>query len=162
MKEARSSGKGLWSETARWQRVVSRKRRISGMTPTVDTVRRDGLQPMPQSEVRTSQQRRMASVLSKGSPMPMKTMLVSWEDSGTESIWFIISAADRLPDQPCLPVMQKRQFMRQPTWHETQRVARSSSGMKTVSTRPCSVSKRYLAVPSCDRADHTGAARPSS
>ena len=40
----------------------------------------------------------------------------------------------RFPSNPCLPVWQNKQFILQPTCDETQRVARSLSGMYTVST----------------------------
>ena len=52
--ESRSSGKGSWRLTARWQRCSSRKRRSAGSTPMVLTVMRLGLQPKPQGAVRTS------------------------------------------------------------------------------------------------------------
>ena len=106
---------------------------MPGIRPTLDTVMRRGLQANPQSAVRISQVRRISRVLSKGSPMPMNTMLVRRSTSGIPHIWFMISAAVRLPLQPCLPVMQNWQFILQPTWQDTQRVPRSSSGIKTVS-----------------------------
>ena len=49
--------------------------------------------------------------------------------SGNELIWLIIWLDVRLAVKPCLPVMQNLQFILQPTWEETQSVARSSSGI---------------------------------
>ncbi len=55
-----------------------------------------------------------ASRLSNGSPIPMKTILVSFRNSGTLRIWFNISSVERFARKPCRPVMQKRQPMRHP------------------------------------------------
>ena len=134
MMARRSCGTGLWRLMARWHWLSSMKRFRPGMMPTEETVMRLGLQPRPQSEVRMLQTARTASRLSMGSPMPMKTTLVSCSNSGMEKSWLRMSPADSEPWKPCCPVTQKRQPILQPTWHEMQRVARSSSGMKTVST----------------------------
>ena len=78
-------------------------------------------------------------------------MFVSFSISGSEYIWFNMSATDKLPSNPCFPVWQKRQFILQPTCDDTQRVARSSSGIYTVSTNfPLSVGNKYFIVPSLE------------
>jgi hypothetical protein len=46
--------------------------------------------------------------------------------------------------------MQNTQFILQPTWHDTHKVARSSSGINTVSIAPFGVENRYFLVPSSD------------
>ena len=81
----------------------------------------------------------------------MNTMLVSLSRSGREYIWLRISVALKFPSKPCLPVWQKRQFILQPICEDTQSVARSSSGIYTVSTNfPLSVGNKYLIVPSLE------------
>ena len=102
----------------------------------------------------------MDNRLSNGSPIPIKTILVSFALSGIDNIWFVISLDVRLPDQPCFPVMQNKQFILQPTWHDTHSVALSSSGMYTVSILPCSVLNKYFVVPSILSALHIGSDRP--
>ena len=57
----RSSGKGLCSDTARWQRCPSRYFFSAGSTPIVLTVMRLGLQAKPQGAVSTSMARLTAS-----------------------------------------------------------------------------------------------------
>jgi hypothetical protein len=84
-----------------------------------------------------------------GSPMPMKTMLLtkrppslgtkapsggvrpgqSPSRSRATTSWAAISAPERLRTRRCVPVWQKLQVSVQPTWLETQRVPRSTSGM---------------------------------
>ena len=84
--------------------------------------------------------------------------------------WFRMSAASRLPWKPCLPVMQKRQPMRQPAWELTQSVLRSPSGIITASTEDSSgpegrsqtTGNRYLRVPSEEVTDAEGAQVPRS
>ena len=117
--------------------------------PTLLTVIRLGLHAYPHSAVSICVVRNTLSRLSIGSPWPMNTMFVSDSRSGNAYIWFRMSAAVRCPSKPCLPVWQNKQFMRQPTWHDTHSVARSWSGMYTVSTNlPEAVGNRYFIVPS--------------
>ena len=74
----------------------------------------------------------------------------------------MISPEDKFPLKPCLPVIQKRQSILQPTCEEMQSVARSLSGIKTASTRPpVETAKRYLRVPSFESWLITGAVRPT-
>ena len=125
----RSSWKGLCRLTARWTFVSRRNRSNWGTTPAVETVMRVGDHPNPHSEVSISSARSTLSVLSSGSPMPMKTKFVRRSRSGSEMIWLSISAAVSECCSPCRPVAQKRQPMRHPACDETQSVARSPSGM---------------------------------
>ena len=90
---------------------------------------RVGDQPKPHSEVRMSSARSTLSALSSGSPIPMKTRLVSRSNSGSETIWLRISAVVSEWMSPCRPVAQKAHPMRHPACEETQSVARSPSGM---------------------------------
>jgi len=99
--------------------------------------------------------------LSSGSPIPMKTMLLTRvpNSSWMWRTWSMISYGMRLRAKPPLPVAQKVQRMGQPTWEEMHAVSRlvaspsSSLGMPTVSTtRPsCSLSSS-LVVPHGDLA----------
>ena len=68
-------------------------------------------------------------MLSNGSPIPMTTMFVSVCESGMENIWLRISAAERLPEKCCFPVIQKAHAILHPTCVEMQIVARELSGM---------------------------------
>ena len=171
---ARCSWRGEWSEMARWHSLSLRKRSSFLGMPTELTVIRLGLQPHPQGAVRISVARSTASRLSIGSPCPMNTMLVSLSVSGRAYIWFRISPAVRFPSNPCLPVWQKRQFILHPTCDETQSVALSPSGIKTVSTkrvefvatesRPTGkhlAGNRYLMVPSTERWQSMGSIAPT-
>ena len=108
-----------------------------------------GLHPNPQGAVSMSMTRRTLSQLSRGSPIPMNTVLVSTAVSSTSMNWERISAGVRSPCHPPRPVMQKRQPIRQPFWEETQRVLRSLSGIITAST-PGPKGKRYFLVPSAE------------
>ena len=129
MISARSCGKGLCRLTARCTWVASRNRSSREATPAVETVIRVGDQPNPHAEVRTSSAGSRLSRLSSGSPMPMKTTLVSRSRSGSDPIWLRISFVERECWSPCRPVAQKRQPIRQPACDEMQSVARSPSGM---------------------------------
>ena len=108
-----------------------------------------GLQPKPHGAVSTSIARRTLSQLSSGSPMPMKTALVSEAASSISINCESISAGVRLPCQPCRPVMQKRQPIRHPICEETHTVCLSPSGIITAST-PGPNGKRYFLVPSAE------------
>ena len=126
---ARSSWKGLCRLTARCTFVLSSNRRNSGTTPAVESVMRVGDQPKPHSAVRMSSALSTLSVLSSGSPMPMKTSFVSVSRSGRETIWLRISAAVSECCSPCRPVAQNLHPMRHPACDETQSVALSPSGI---------------------------------
>lgn len=138
---------------------VSSARRFSSRSfPIDDTVMRFGLHARPHGAVSISMAFSTASRLSIGSPMPMNTRLVSRSLPGTDSTWLIMPVVVRLPWNPWRPVIQNWQFMRQPAWELTQRVARSASGMNTASmSRPPTPSNRYLAVPSTDMLSAVGA-----
>ena len=128
----------------------------------LDTVMRFGLHASPHLAVSTSITCNTASALSIGSPIPINTTLVSVSVSGMLIIWLMISAGVRLPWNPCRPVMQKVQPMRQPFCDEMHRVARSPSGIYTLSTAfPSLVAKRYFTVPSMLRCSCIGAYRPT-
>ena len=106
------------------------------------------------------------SKLASGSPMPMNTILVSGVraslriQSRTAHTWLTISAVVRLRRKPMAPVRQKVQPMAQPTWEETHRVLRSSSGMSTDSiTAPSSRRKANLTAPSPERSTRASAKR---
>src|SRR5574344_1795651 len=71
-----------------------------------------------------------------------------------------MSVEVKLPLQPCFPVMQNTQFILQPTWHDTHKVARSSSGINTVSIAPFGVENRYFLVPSSDFTVWLGTCNP--
>jgi len=90
---------------------------------------RVGDQPKPHSEVMISSARSTLSVLSSGSPMPMKTTFVRLSRSGSETIWLRISAVVSECCSPCRPVAQNLHPMRHPACDETHNVARSPSGM---------------------------------
>ena len=81
----RSSWKGLWSDMARWHCEESRNRRVPSISPEVETVMRRGDRASPQSEVSMSIARNTSPILSKGSPIPIKTIFVMWVASSTES-----------------------------------------------------------------------------
>src|SRR5512133_2248480 len=98
-------------------------------SPTVLTVIRVGLQPYPHSEVSISRLLSNSVVLSRGSPIPMKTIFVSLLNSGRLLNWLSISFEVRLPWNPCFPVMQNIQPILHPDWDETHIVALSSSGI---------------------------------
>ena len=115
----------------------------------VERVTRLGLQPNPQSEVSTSIALITLPKLSRGSPIPIKTAFVSSAASSMAMNWERMSATVRLPWNPCRPVMQNLQPIRQPACEETQRVFLSSSGIITASTAlPSPTGKRYFFVPS--------------
>ena len=126
---ARSSGIGWCRLIARWHSLSSRKRTRPLQSPTLDTVMRRGLHAYPHSAVSACVARNTLSRLSNGSPWPMNTMFVSVSRSGSEYIWFRMSAAGREFIKPCRPVMQKAHFILHPTWHDTHSVARLPSGM---------------------------------
>src|SRR3990170_3558987 len=97
------------------------------------------------------------SKLSSGSPIPIRTTLVTARSPfgpaprarRASHSWEMISASVRLRLKPWRPVAQKLQFSAQPTWVETHNVPRPSSGMKTVSTAvPSSSCSSHLRVPS--------------
>src|SRR5574344_189997 len=136
---------------ARWHSLSSRNRFRPFFSPTLLTVMRLGLHAHPSAEVSISVALNTLSRLSKGSPCPMNTTLVSLSLSGNEYIWFNMSAAVRFPSKPCLPVWQKMQFILHPTCDDTQSVALSFSGINTVSTNlPSDVGNKYFTVPSLD------------
>ena len=106
-----------------------------------------------------------SSQLSRGSPMPMKTVFVSSAASSMPKNWDRMSAADRFPWNPCRPVMQNLQFILHPAWEDTQRVLRSPSGIITASTALSGLpptGNRYLLVPSDEVAFPSGRATPTS
>ena len=74
-------------------RDLSSSRSRFGATPAVETVMRVGDHPMPHSDVSASSERSTSSMLSRGSPMPMYTMLVRVSRSGSETIWLSMSGA---------------------------------------------------------------------
>ena len=94
------------------------------------------------------------SKLSKGSPIPIITTLVTFlscapcccDSSRTANHTCpIISPVDKLRLKPCFAVEQNEQFNAHPTWEETQRVPRFASGMYTVSMQlPQSSFKSHL------------------
>jgi HAE1 family hydrophobic/amphiphilic exporter-1 len=64
---------------------------------------------------------------------------------------------------PSFPVMQNLQFILQPTCEDTHKVARSSSGIYTDSTKWFSPTLyKYFTVPSTERISSTGASAPTS
>lgn len=95
----------------------------------VERVMRRGLHAKPYSEVSISKALSTSSVLSRGSPIPMNTMLVSFSNSGTDTIWLMISVAVRFFLNPCFPVMQNRRSSYSPLGDETHKVALSRSGI---------------------------------
>ena len=130
--------------TASWAGIPRRANsRMPGTTPEVETVR----WRRARLELRWSWSQRPAfstsSRLFIGSPIPMKTTLVSAGASGRFSFsqrrvrtnCSRISPAERLRLKPRRPVRQKAHFMAQPTWVLTQREFRPSAGMRTHSTR---------------------------
>lgn len=142
-------------------RVVSMSVRSSGIFPIDDTVIRFGLHASPHSAVSISMVWSMAGRLSSGSPMPMNTMLVRCVDSFTESIWFMICAGVSCPWNPCRPVMQNLHAILHPACELTHSVARSRSGIITVSmSRPGVPGNRYLTVPSVLVVNVRGCWRP--
>ena len=139
MSALRTSSVVAFSETASFTSVSSPKRRISGTIPAVETVTWRLEKLGPSSESRTSRAALTLSKLWSGSPIPMKTRLVSGRggEPSSSSIrrrlaratWSTISPEVRFRASPIVPVMQKVQPTAQPTWVETQRVFRSVSGM---------------------------------
>ena len=94
--------------------------------------------------------------------MPMTTMLVkrwpsrpvghSRKASRATSICARISPVPRLRTSGIVPVWQNLQVSVQPTWVETHKAPRSSSGMKTASTScPSGKRRSHLQVPSAER-----------
>ena len=77
MSSRRSSSNGVCKLTARCASLSFKKRSKPFRTPTVETVIRRGLIAIPQSAVSTWSTRSSSSMLSKGSPIPMNTRLVS-------------------------------------------------------------------------------------
>ena len=158
---ARSSANGVCTLSATCTLLSASRRRSDGRCPTVLTVMRFGLHASPHDSVSTRVAASTASKLSSGSPMPMNTMFVRESLSGMDKIWFTICAAERLPWNPCRPVMQKVQPMRHPACELTHNVARSRSGMYTASmSRPPAPRNRYLAVPSVLRLHALGVSLP--
>ena len=107
--------------------------------PAVETVMRLGDHPSPHGLLVS---RRIASdkasMLPKGSPIPIKTRLVI-RSLGSRRSWAVstcsmISNGFKLRFNPIVPVRQNPQSRVQPTCVDTQRVKRSSSGISTVST----------------------------
>ncbi len=131
-----------------------------GTTPAVETVIRRREMPIPSLSEITSRASATASRLYRGSPMPMKTMLVSRRSPGGAAhsarssratwTWATISAAVRLRTSAWVPVWQKVQLSVQPTWLETQRAPeRPTSGMNTVSaSTPGAKAISHLITPS--------------
>ena len=103
--------------------------------------------PMPSPSATISSASRTASKLYSGSPMPIITMLVTRRPAGSaflsgaaaacqsprrsraSSTWPTISPAVRLRTSRWVPVWQNEQVSVQPTWLDTHRVPRPSSGM---------------------------------
>ena len=101
------------------------------------------------------------SKLERGSPMPMKTMLLTRFPAmaSAERICPMISPVVRWRLRPSSPEAQNLQPKAQPTWEETQRVTRSdfspfsaaAAGMMTDSTRlPSSILVRNFRVVSAE------------
>ena len=95
--------------------------------------------------------------------MPMKTTLVTCRPPSSRRTrakcrtWSTISSAVRSRRSPSLPEAQKAQPTAQPTWVETQTVARPATSMSTASTGwPSAVANSVL------RAVPFGAARVST
>ena len=65
--------------------------------------------------------------------------------------WPIISETVKLRLNPCCAVEQNVQAKAQPTWEDTQRVARSASGIYTVSTCCSPTCIAHFIVPSAER-----------
>ena len=137
-----------WARPSRSRARAARVGRVLG-TPTVLTV--IWRWAMPKSLQRQSMAASTASILSRGSPMPMNTTwLGRWSiTSRTLSTWSTISWTARERCSPPLPVAQKLQAIGQPTWLLTHTVSRPSAGMPTVSRlRPSWVPSNSLVVPS--------------
>lgn len=102
-------------------------------------------------------------MLSRGSPIPINTRLVSLSRSGIDSIWLIISVAVRWWRKPMRPVAQNLQPILQPACDDTHSVMRSPSGISADSIySPSEVRNKYFFVPSCDTDSFSGALKPNS
>lgn len=129
--------------------VNSRKYRcMPGRTPAVETLILRGAKCIAwRWSVSLWSAGKSASVLSKGSPMPMNTRLVNRFVSGTCRIWVRICSVDNCACSFIAPVLQNRHPILQPAWVDTHSVWRFFSGMYTVSTAILSENlKRYLRV----------------
>ena len=122
-----------------------------------------GLHAKPHSAVSISIVFSTLARLSKGSPIPIKTALVSSSASSIPINWEIISFTCRLPLKPCLPVIQNLHPILHPACDETHIVARGSSGIITASTAVLVwQGKRYFFVPSVDACTWVYCIRPTS
>ena len=92
--------------------------------------------PVPSRSIASS----TASRLCAGSPMPMKTTLVTGRRPRASATWATISALPSWRSRPPRPVMQNTQPTAQPTWLDTHRPPRGSSTASTErpSARPTS------------------------
>ena len=123
---------------------------MRGAKPTVLTVRRRALMPMPAGSVSAPIALTSRGKLASGSPMPMKTTLETAPCAPAWSTCATISAAVRLRATPSNPDAQNAHAIPHPIWLETHTVWRSPSRMETAST----------SSPSCAR-NSSLAVRPS-
>ena len=131
---------------------------MPGTTPAVLNVTRRFEMPNAKSSVRIEAARTALSKFNNGSPIPIMTTLVTPRSSPSprntsdaSTTCPTISAADRLPLKPCLPVEQKLQSSTQPTCDDTHNVLRPRSGMSTASTAlPFATFNAHLRVPSTE------------
>src|SRR6185437_1761857 len=159
----RNSSSGACSETASATLLRSASLYICGTSPEVESVTRRRERSKPKSSRKISSAGTTLRKLASGSPMPMRTTLLtmrsraeSWAKEPASSRLAsqtcpTISAVVRLRLKPCCAVEQNEQSSAQPTCEEMQRVPRSGSGMKTISNA-CEASARntHLRVPSAD------------
>ncbi len=82
---------------ARWHPDCSRKVFRAGHIPIVESVTRLGDQAYPQGAVRISRLFITSARLSRGSPMPMNTIMVTSENTGRLRHWLRMSVEVRLP-----------------------------------------------------------------
>mmetsp|Transcript_21424 Transcript_21424/g.81653 ORF Transcript_21424/g.81653 Transcript_21424/m.81653 type:complete len:277 (+) Transcript_21424:561-1391(+) len=165
----RTSSVVAWRDSASEQPASVATRGMAGATPDVEMVTLRGGTTPPREAVITSAAALTDLQLSRGSPCPMNTTLVTAPPSGPllvgvgpgkrprsrRAAWSCptISPGRRFRRSRCVPVWQNRQESAQPTDEDTQRTPLpSDSGMNTVSTSLSSWPTRnsHFLVPSAD------------
>ncbi len=136
---------------------------MPGTQPTVEMAMRRAEMPMPSGWLIVPQASSTASRFCIGSPMPMKTTLVSRAPCDSDSrpartTWSTISDAVRLRPGPIAPVAQNLHPSAQPTWLDTHTVRRPSAcAIRTASTTAPSTARRpHFTVPSRDSTRASG------
>ena len=139
---SRRESTGACRDTANETAHASRRRLRAGTTPAVETVTRRCASPYPLWSVMILRAGKTASVLSRGSPIPIMTTLPTVRPSFCVASRRLavrscvrISAVVRFRENPCSPVRQKRQARAQPTCEEMHKVVRRASGIITASIR---------------------------